>query len=352
MKMNFILRGIHSNDLDQALGLSRQFSLLNLPFDRKVISEKIETSQASFRGELAKEDAEYVFVVEDVEQKFVAGSSQVLAKHGKPGEPTYSFQVLKKERFSKELGVGFIHQILRMKINENGPTELGGLVVDRAYRSRPEKVGRLASLGRFLMIGMFPERFEEELYAQMAPPLTEEGRSEFWEALGRRFTGMPYQEADLLSQQNKEFIRSLFPEEDIYLALLDSKARLVLGRVGPETLPALHLLESIGFTATNEVDPFDGGPHVGCKAKNVSLIKNGRRLKVAAQKPGPFSENGFVATMRDSEFTGGSSAYSLQGEEIVLPEKTMRVMELSAGEDVYFTPMSVGKTRGRSSAKP
>ena len=79
---------------------------------------------------------------------------------------------------------------------------------------------------------------------KMAPPLTEEGRSEFWEALGRRFTGMPYQEADLLSRKNQEFIRSLFPEEDIYLCLLDPKARLVMGQVGPETRPALHMLES------------------------------------------------------------------------------------------------------------
>lgn len=349
--MNFILRGINTNDLDQVLGLARQFSLLNLPYDRKVIAEKIEISQASFRGELPKEEAIYVFVVEDVEQNFVAGSSQILAKHGKPGEPTYSFQVLKKERFSKELGVGFIHQILRMRINEDGPTELGGLVVDRAYRSRPEKIGRLASLGRFLYIGMFPEQFEEELYAQMAPPLTEEGRSEFWEALGRRFTGMPYQEADLLSQQNKEFIRSLFPEEDIYLCLLDSKARLVLGRVGPETLPALHLLESIGFTSTNEVDPFDGGPHIGCKAKNVTLIKNGRHLKVAKPKPASFVESGFIGFMREQEFFGGNSAYAIEGDEIILPDKTMRTLALNPGEQIYFTPNTTGKSRGRQHAK-
>ncbi len=84
--------------------------------------------------------------------------------------------------------------------------------------------------------------------------MTDEGRSEFWEALGRRFTGLPYQEADLLSQSHKEFIESLFPQDDIYLALLDSKARLVLGRVGEATKPAQHLLENIGFHYLDEVD--------------------------------------------------------------------------------------------------
>ena len=41
-------------------------------------------------------------------------------------------------------------------------------------------------------------KFEERILCELTPPLTDEGRSEFWEALGRRFTGLPYQEADLL----------------------------------------------------------------------------------------------------------------------------------------------------------
>ena len=229
--MNFLVRGIQTEDIDSAMSLARQFSLLNLPYDRAAIAQKIEQSRGSFSGEIDKEEARYVFVIEDIDNNSISGSSQILAKHGTIQEPSYSFEVLKKERFSRDLGVGFIHQILRLKINEDGPTEIGGLVVDRNYRSRPEKVGKIISLIRFLMIGMYPDRFENKVYAQMAPPLTEEGRSEFWEALGRRFTGMPYQEADLLSQKNREFIRSLFPEEDIYLCLLDSKARLVMGRV-------------------------------------------------------------------------------------------------------------------------
>lgn len=352
--MNFIVRGALQSDLEDLYLLARQFSLLNLPADKKVIAEKIELSQRAFSGELPKEEAKYLFVIEDIEQKRVAGSSQIVAKHGVPGEPSYSFEILKKERFSRDLGVGFIHQILRLKINEDGPTEIGGLVVDYSYRSRPEKIGKQASLSRFLYIGMHPERFEDVLYSQMAPPLTEEGRSEFWEALGRRFTGMPYQEADLLSQKNREFIRSLFPEEDIYLCLLDSKARLVLGRVAQITQPALHLLESIGFVYMNEVDPFDGGPHLSARAKNVSLIKNGRTYKVSKNQPGHFIQHGLIGSSRENIFSAGTSACAMEGDEILLPEKTLRVMELSAGESIYFTPMveTKLKNRGRKHAKP
>ena len=127
------------------------------------------------------------------------------------------------------------------------PTELGGLIVDRDYRRRPEKVGKTISLVRFMFIAANRGLFKEDLHCELAPPLTAEGRSEFWEALGRRFTGLPYEEADRLSRTNKEFIRSLFPEDKIYMTLLESKARLVVGEVGEETRPARALMESLGF---------------------------------------------------------------------------------------------------------
>lgn len=344
--MNLVMRSIRYDDLESVVDLARQFSLLNLPADKKAIEKKIEVSVASFSGELGKEDAKYIFVIEDLENKWVAGSSQLIAKHGTPKEPTYSFQVLKKERFSKDLGVGFIHQILRLKITDDGPTEVGGLVVDRSYRSRPEKIGKVISLGRFVYLGMKPESFQPSVYAQMAPPLTEEGRSEFWEALGRRFTGMPYQEADLLSQQNQEFIRSLFPEEDIYLALLDAKARLVMGRVGPETQPAVHMLESIGFSYMNEIDPFDGGPHYVCRTKDISLIKNGRVAKVAPNNDNvKFEKEALFGVEREGEFLGGGSLYNEVGGEIHFPEKTRRALELSPGESIYITEMPATKKK-------
>lgn len=336
--MSFIVRSVTRGDLQQLHELARQFTLLNLPADKRIIESKIEKSLKAFAGELSKAEADYMFVVEDVENQMIVGSSMILAKNGTPNSPNFSFKILKKERFSRELGIGFIHQILRLNANIDGPTEVGGLVVDRGYRRRPEKIGRLISLSRFVFIGMEPERFENELHSEMAPPLTEEGRSEFWEALGRRFTGMPYQEADQISSQNNGFIQSLFPEEDIYLALLDSRARLVLGRVGEETQPALHLLNRIGFKYKEEVDPFDGGPHLGCEAKNCTIIKNLKKLKLKSGA-GQFESHGLVGMMRDGSYIGGGSSFRIEGDELVLPEKTWMTLNLTAGEDIYVSPL-------------
>lgn len=333
------MRTARREDSQQLYELARQFTLLNLPADKRTIEKKIDRSSASFAGELGKAEAEYLFVVEDLDAEIVTGCSLVLAKNGTPSSPNFSFQVLKKERFSRELGIGFIHQILRLRANTDGPTEVGGLVVDRAYRRRPEKVGRLISLSRFLYIGMEPKRFESELHSEIAPPLSEDGRSEFWEALGRRFTGMPYQEADQISSQNNGFIQSLFPEEDIYLALLDSKARLVLGRVGNETQAALHLLNRIGFKYKEEVDPFDGGPHLGCSASECTVIQNLKRYRLANLGGGIFESQGLIGMIRDGAYWGGMSSFRVDGDRLALPEKTWVLLNLSEGEEIFVSPL-------------
>lgn len=335
--MSFVIRNARRDDLSQLFDLARQFTLLNLPAEKRLIENKIEKSQSSFAGEMDKSEAEYLFVLEDTETGFIAGSSVILAKSGTKSSANFSFEVQKRERFSKELGVGFIHQILRLKANTDGPTEVGGLIVDRGYRRRPEKVGRLTSLARFLYIGLFPDRFESELHAEMAPPLTEEGRSEFWESLGRRFTGMPYQEADLLSSTNNGFIQSLFPEEDIYLCLLDSKARLVLGQVGNETQAAMHLLTKLGFKYKNEVDPFDGGPHLGCSMADCVLVKNMKTLEWGGSDSEEFSHSALVGVSRDSDFYCTWSSYALNKGRLLLPKKAGDVLALKKGEKVSVT---------------
>lgn len=84
---------------------------------------------------------------------------------------------------------------------------------------------------------------------------------------------MNYHEADILSRNNKEFILSLFPSENIYQTLLPMEARESIGKVGKETEPVKKMLESIGFKYTFEVDPFDGGPHYRCPLKEIKPIK-------------------------------------------------------------------------------
>ncbi len=340
--MSFLVRAVRREDIIQLTDLAKQFNLLNLPGDKKVITEKVLRSEASFAGDLSKEKSEYLFVLEDTEEQQVVGSSLILAKHGSEEVPHCYFKILKRDHFSQDLGIGFIHQVLRFQLDNDGPTEIGGLLVDKTYRRRPERLGKQISLSRFLFMGLHPDRFEKRVLCELTPPLTEEGRSEFWEALGRRFTGLPYQEADALSQTNKEFIESLFPEEDIYLSLLDSKARLVLGRVGESTKPAQHLLESIGFEYLDEVDPFDGGPHYGAKTESILPIKMGQKLRISEMSDATFKTQGLIG-LGAEDFRATLTAYEIRDGVIAVPNKTRDLLKIDLDQEVFITPFEYGK---------
>lgn len=334
--MNFVFRPAQLKDVDSLYKLASQFSLISLPQDKKTIEKKIELSINSFLGKTEKLQASYIFVTEDIETGLIAGTSQILSQAGTKKNPRYSFEIIKKERFSKNLGIGFIHQILRLKTVTNGPSEVGGLVVGNQFRGRPEKIGVLTSLGRFLYIGLNKHKFQKRLHAELAPSFTEDGKSEFWEALGRRFTGLPYQEADLLSQSHKEFIKSLFPEEDIYLCLLGANARLVIGQVGEQTQPALHMLKKLGFVYENEVDPFDGGPHMGILTDDLNLIKQIKSFSVSNKLGSQFSGLSFVGIYGSKDFKAILSSYRIKDDLVGLPHWAMRSLQISEGDKVYM----------------
>src|SRR5687768_1015017 len=122
--MSFFIRSARHDDVVQLVELAKQFALLNLPGDRSVLSKKIDRSVQSFAGELPKDQAEYLFVLEDTEESTIVGSSLIIAKHGNEVAPHCYFKVLKRDHFSQNLGIGFIHQVLRFQLDTEGPTEI------------------------------------------------------------------------------------------------------------------------------------------------------------------------------------------------------------------------------------
>ena len=271
----FILRNVEMTDLEDLYELSGKVFFINLPHDKSIIKNKIEKSLKCFNSPSEKkEDNYYIFVLEDFEKKKVIGVSMIHAQHGTEKEPHFFLRVSHENKYSSTINTGFVHGTLRLGLDTNGPTEIGGLVVCPSYRGHKEKLGKQISFIRFLYMADHQDRFKDIVHSELMPPLDAHGQSPLWEAIGRRFMNMDYIEADKLSRSNKEFIISLFPSDNIYMTLLPIEARNAIGKVGKDTLPVKKMLESIGFKYTNEVDPFDGGPHYRCPLKEIKLIKN------------------------------------------------------------------------------
>ena len=270
----FILRSVRTEDLKDLYKLSKMMVFINLPADEDIIGAKIKSSMKSFHNpspELFRNY--YIFVLEDRTTNEILGVSMIHAQHGTEDEPHFYLSVGQESKFSQTINTGFVHGTLKLGLDTNGPSEIGGLILNPEFRGHKDKLGKQLSFVRFLYMARSPERFKPMVHSELMPPFDKHGNSPLWEAIGRKFLNMNYVEADILSRSNKEFILSLFPSENIYQTLLPLDAREAIGKVGKETEPVKRMLESIGFKYTYEVDPFDGGPHYRCPLKDIKPIK-------------------------------------------------------------------------------
>lgn len=285
MPNEFRIRNVKPTDLNDLYDLSKSVKFINLPNDKKMIQDKITASFDSFKkshDELWKNW--YVFILEDIKNKKAIGVSMIHAQHGTEHEPHFYLKVDHEHKFSNTINTGFTHGTLKLGLETNGHSEIGGLVLNPSFRNHPQKLGKFLSFVRFLYIAIYPGKFTEMIHSELMPPLDEKGNSPLWEAIGRRFLNMNYQEADILSRNNKEFILSLFPSENIYMTLLPIEARESIGKVGKDTIPVKSMLERIGFEYVNEVDPFDGGPHYRAKKEDIKPIKSLKQYRAEYQK--------------------------------------------------------------------
>lgn len=334
----FIIRSVREEDLEELYQIANLVYFINLPADRELLKEKIRLSIESFNGTIEDKFArEYIFVMENTEDHTIVGTSMIVARHGSPESPHMFFQLKEIQKYSETIHAGFIHQVLRLSFDTDGPTEIGGLVVHPNYRNTKGKLGRQLSYARFLFIKMRRRWFKNHILSELMPPLTENDESILWEAVGRRFTNLSYQEADALSRKNKEFVTSLFPKGDIYTVLLPGDVRDAIGKVGPGAEPVKHMLERIGFTWKKHIDPFDGGPHYWGETDKISIIQNTRKYSVAKEMMKRKGKaHGLCALIRENEFLGILTPYEISRGRALLPKNAHERLGLTANEPVYI----------------
>jgi arginine N-succinyltransferase len=336
-----IIRDASSQDLDELFRLAAFLNTVNLPADRQVLRDILALGEQSFGQKLPPLSREYLFVLEDTQTKQLLGTSMIIAQHGTPDSPHIFFDVLRDEKYSSSLGKHFVHQVLKIGYSYNGPTEIGGIVLDPAFRGHPEKLGKQLSFVRFLYIAKHPNRFRRRVLAELLPPLEADGTSLLWESLGRHFTDLSYQEADRISKKNKEFIRTLFPGESIYVSLLPEKVQDLIGEVGPSTKGVAKMLEDIGLEYQKRIDPFDGGPHYSARVEDISLIQDQKPATVRTASDG--TTNALVACEREDAPPGKHFACiktlcRLQDHEVFLSLDSQQAIGVKEGDLVSVLP--------------
>ena len=331
-------------DAKRLLGLAQHLNSVNLQGNTKELTATVRRARDSFTGKIRDESRrEYLFVLEDKRSGQLYGTASIIAQHGHPDAPHIYFDVIPDERYSLTLDRHFEHTCLRLGFNYRGPTEIGGLVLDPKLRGLG--MGKLLSYVRFLFIAMYRERFQNQVIAELMPPLTKDGRSLLWDHLGRHFTGLDYQDADKLSAQNKEFITSLFPHSAIFASLLPEKVRKLIGQVGPNTRNVRGMLESIGFSYSHRIDPFDGGPHFEAYTDHIALVKDSRSFELADGNFEPL-KNDPVALLGVGRSTGHTKFRAMQSKvryadnSVQLPADVKKALNIKSSDELWVLPLS------------
>jgi len=339
-----LLRDAQKGDLPALRRLARALNSVNLPADERELAAIVERSMRSFSGRIRDPLARsYVFVLEDARRRRVVGTSMLIAQHGTRESPCTFLDVAERETYSSTLDRHFRHRVLSIGFHFDGPTEIGGLVVDPAARGSAARPGKQLSLVRFLYMAMHRERFRETVLAELMPPLARGGKSLFWESFGRRFTGLDYQDADRRSRKGKEFIQQLFPSSDVHATLLPPRVQRLLGAVGRETQAARQVLERIGFRYVNRIDPFDGGPHYEARLADVTPVRLHRSARLAAEPLDRGGADRLVAVERPGAgiaFRAVRTRARLEGQRVRLPDDARSLLAAEPGDRLHLVPFA------------
>jgi arginine N-succinyltransferase len=298
----FYIRPIAREDLPALLSLSERTGagLTTLPANTERLASRIERSLASFARQAPKADECYVFVLVDGVAGNVVGISAIEAAVGL-SEPWYNYHVGTQVHASRELGVYTAVPTLFLTNDHTGHSELCSLFLDAHYRRA--RNGPLLSKARLLFIAEFAERFGVKVIAELRGKLDANGRSAFWEGLGRHFFAMEYSRADYLTGiGRKAFIAELMPRHPVYTQLLPAEARAVIGEVHADSMPARAMLESEGFRYEGYVDIFDAGPTLECFRDNIRAVRESLTLpvRIGEDDPTPDGPSGDVLWMVSS----------------------------------------------------
>jgi len=342
----FYVRPIARDDLPALLALSERTGagLTTLPANADRLAARIERSLVSFAGRTDKADECFVFVLVDARNGVVVGISAIEAAVGL-AEPWYNYHVGTQVHASRELDLYTAAPTLFLTNDHTGHSELCSLFVDARYRHG--RNGPLLAKARLLFIAEFADRFATKVIAELRGKLDSDGRSPFWEGLGRHFFAMEYSRADYLTGiGQKAFIAELMPRHPVYTALLPAEARAAIGEVHADTLPARAMLESEGFRFEGYIDIFDAGPTFECFRDDIRAVRQSRVLPVVLGEEDPVPDSltedivWLVCNRSLAGFRALLSSAPARVSQFPLLPHAAEILGLRDGESIRAVPLS------------
>ena len=341
-----IVRPIRQDDLAPLLALVRGgvgVGLTTLPDNETLLQARITASLATFAGKAARADAQWMFVMADVATGRVVGICAIAGAVGLR-EPWYSYRVGTVVNASRELGIFTQTPTLFLSNDHTGASELCSLFLHPEFRAG--RNGALLSKSRLLFMAQFRQHFAMKVIAELRGVSDTDGRSPFWESLGRHFFSMDFAEADYLTGIGKKsFVAELMPKHPLYSSFLSPEAQAVIGETHELTKPARRLLEQEGFRYEGHVDIFDAGPALECNLDDIDAVKKSvvrRVVKLLVPEEASASVDSapmLVCCTGIDQFAVGLARVKNESDGIALDAESAAALGVSIGDEVRVVPL-------------
>lgn len=334
-----VIRPIRLDDFDQVFALAQKSGggMTNLPNDEAALRARINGAVESFAAGATKPGSEvYLMVLERSKagKREVVGTSAVFSSIGLDSG-FVNYRVNWTFHVSEQLNKRIRRRVLVPTHDYTGCGEVGSLFL--SPDARGGGFGKLLSRARYLFIAQNADLVADPICAELRGWRGPNGEQPFWDALGRQFFDMEFEDADVHNSANgNQFIADLMPRYPIYACLLPKEARECIGKPHDGAAPAYKMLLGEGFEFNNYVDIFDGGPLVATKKKNIRTIRESKMLTVAAADDlaGDLAEKRLMAAGGIQDFRCIAAPSIVDGDKVVIDGEALAALGVNEGDHI------------------
>lgn len=305
----------------------------SLMLDDKAMAAKLALSEQSFASSTTTAGSErYFMALEHIATGALAGCCGVKSTIGEV-PPFFNFRMITEAQSSPPVNRRFDMRVLIGVNDFTGCSEVGSLFVRPEHRAAG--VGRALAQNRYMLMATQPQRFRSQVVSELRGVVYPDGTSPFWEAVGRHFFRMDFAEADKLSAiTDNQFILDLMPQHPVYVDLLAQEARDVIGKCHKDGEGAQRLLEWEGFSFSNVVDIFDGGPLMSVQRDHIRTLRESKRLKLEPAAKLAGAKRALIAVPNIQNYRCATAHASIANGEAQVDPAVLAALRLDAGAEV------------------
>ncbi len=334
MALPFI-RPVRHEDFDEIFALAKKAGggMTNLPPDETALRERIDFAVKSFEAQ-ASEPGPEVYMLALEKDGAVMGTAAVFSSIGLESG-FVNYKVNWTFHASQQLGKRIKRRLLVPTHDFTGSSEVGSLYLSPDLRGGG--FGKFLARTRYMFIAQRPDIIAESVCAELRGWRAPNGDQPFWNALGRHFFDMEFEEADVHNAANgNQFIADLMPRISIYVCLLPEDARACIGRPHDKAAPAYKMLMKEGFAFNDYIDIFDGGPLVNTKIGNIKTVADSRVLSIKAIDDAAVGAEGIIAAGEVAGFRAVRAELDVRNDECVVSPTVAETLRVEKGDVVRW----------------